>query len=593
MITRISSPWRPLFHSSILSGVLLLLVACDHVLGTSLSAATNHDGILFPAQQTKLRSTAERTDYPEQAEATLPNTLQALLGAIEVMQEQYFDVFTGGWPTSIDWTAAVLGTHISATLASIVTSIEYSPSACTEALAWENTVDKYFAHTSIFYFGQNDFALRNEAYDDMLWVVLGWLENVKFMNLRSDTYWRPGRGGAINTSWHGLQFSASASHRARIFYDLASKGWDTSLCDGGMVWNPRLTPYKNAITNELFISASIAMYLYFPGDNNESPYLASQHTLAGHRSHNPRHLLAAIDAYQWLDRSQMKNWNGLYADGYHIRDWRRYPNGTIDPGTGNCDELNRMVYTYNQGVILTAQRGLWIATGNSVYLEHGHKLVSDVIKATGWERHDGNWHGLGRDGVLEEFCDHAGQCSQDGQTFKGIFFHHMTEFCRPLWPVEEGFIQTNVEGGLNMSTYQHHQRQCASYGAWISHNAEAALATRDEKGMFGQWWGRTYPDTESQSIREKSLRTDEVDYRNAGVPSNLSNTWRPGKSEDKNLHGESSLRKQSQTCEACEEDTIKDVNDRGRGRTVETQSGGLAILRALWQWESPANTKQH
>ena len=28
----------------------------------------------------------------------------------------------------------------------------------------------------------------------------------------------------------------------------------------------------------------------------------------------------------------------------------------------------------------------------------------------------------------------------------------------------------------------------------------------------------------------------------------------------------------------------RDFNDRGRGRTVETQSGGLSVLRAHWNW---------
>jgi hypothetical protein len=27
---------------------------------------------------------------------------------------------------------------------------------------------------------------------------------------------------------------------------------------------------------------------------------------------------------------------------------------------------------------------------------------------------------------------------------------------------------------------------------------------------------------------------------------------------------------------------VRDVNDRGRGRTVETQSSGLAVVRAMW-----------
>merc|ERR1711939_658691 len=28
---------------------------------------------------------------------------------------------------------------------------------------------------------------------------------------------------------------------------------------------------------------------------------------------------------------------------------------------------------------------------------------------------------------------------------------------------------------------------------------------------------------------------------------------------------------------------IRDLNDRGRGRTVETQGGGIMVLRALWE----------
>jgi hypothetical protein len=27
----------------------------------------------------------------------------------------------------------------------------------------------------------------------------------------------------------------------------------------------------------------------------------------------------------------------------------------------------------------------------------------------------------------------------------------------------------------------------------------------------------------------------------------------------------------------------RDLNDRGRGRTVETQGGGISVLRALWE----------
>jgi hypothetical protein len=30
--------------------------------------------------------------------------------------------------------------------------------------------------------------------------------------------------------------------------------------------------------------------------------------------------------------------------------------------------------------------------------------------------------------------------------------------------------------------------------------------------------------------------------------------------------------------------TTADLNDRGRGRTVETQGGGVAVLRAMWEF---------
>lgn len=555
----------------------------------------NNNAAARPNLQAAVQASADTpNDGATTRSSSMPSTMHAVLDAIRVMQDEYFEIFTGAWPTAIDWTSAVMGTHVSATLSSLVTSVEYSSEACIEVLAWENIVDKYFAQTSVFYFGENAFALRNEAYDDMLWVVLGWLENIKFINLRKNAYWSAESRSPSEAYWHGLQFSPLAAHRARIFYDLASKGWDTSLCQGGMNWNDRLAPYKNAITNELFISASVSMYLYFPGDENEAPFLtpsnSPQRAMGAYQSHNPMHLLAAIDAYQWLhDSGMVKNESGLFADGFHIRGWRKYPNGTTFPGTGNCDELNSMVYTYNQGVILTANRGLWISTGSQSYLEDGHELVNNVIRATGWLARIDSWHGLGRNGVMEEFCDHTGQCSQDGQTFKGIFFHHLAEFCRPLWADEEEFMNTRVDGGLNRSAYEYHQLRCAGYGPWIKHNAQAALGTRDEKGRFGMWWGRVYPDMESHVVRQRELTLQEVDYRNAGVPKHANSIWQL---ENSNVTEEENTAIPVNLSTKPKEHENKDVNDRGRGRTVETQSGGLAVLRALWQWESSANSGQ-
>ncbi|KAI1608490.1 glycosyl hydrolase family 76-domain-containing protein [Exophiala viscosa] len=514
------------------------------------------------ADQLVITADAREGNGSTSRNSDISSALRDMLDALEVMQDSYFDMFSGTWLGAIDWTSAVMGTHVSATLSSIVSSLDTaSTAACSEMLSWQNLIDRYYAQTSAFYFGENAFALRNQAYDDMLWVVLGWLENLKFAEMYSLKHWdyvQSGGQTASSDGWHGLQFVPMAAHRARVFYDLASAGWDESLCGGGMTWNPYLTPYKNAITNELFAAASIGMYLYFPGDNNTSPYMTSS-PQGSMKPHDPTYLENAIKSYKWIMESKMRNPEGLYEDGFHVTGWRRYPNGTINPGTGNCDDLNSMVYTYNQGVILSASRGLWLATGARSYLEDGHAQIESVVRATGWPNTDWRWAGLGRGGVMEEFCDHRGYCSQDGQTFKGIFFHHLSDFCRPLWPQEEAFLaSTSQTADFDRDVYDYHLARCAAYDKWVVHNSEAALATRNSDGHFGMWWMFRGPrhNTMAQIQKSTNLPVGADDHLNP-EPQN----WSDHEAEP------------------------YDWNDRGRGRTVETQSGGLAVLRARWNWQ--------
>ncbi|KAJ5340956.1 hypothetical protein N7541_010080 [Penicillium brevicompactum] len=493
------------------------------------------------------------------------DTLKNLIDALGVMQDKYFVLWQGTWPTSIDWTAAVLGTHVSAALSSLSSGpLDIPETDELQGLSFftlENTVNRFFSDTSAFYFGENAFSVRNQAYDDMLWIVLGWLGNIKFQNLHSDLHYQSSNTSS-GSPWYGTQFRSSAAHRARIFYELASAGWDKVLCDGGMIWSPYLLPYKNAITNELYISASIEMYLYFPGDPIDAPFVSNSDGVRSSQGnpHNLVHLKAAIDGYNWLKGSNMTGIGGLYADGFHISGWR----STSNPGSRKCDELNTMVYTYNQGVILSGLRGLWIAILSPVYLQDGYELVDKVLQATGWPHISSRqWKGLGRGGVLEEACDASAACSQDGQTFKGIFFHHLAEFCRPLQPQEEQFLadaaRSNPKRNDWKEAYEQHLDQCRTYGPWIQHNAQAALMTRDSEGKFGSWWGRGYRQLEADGLVDSSaIPEGAVDYRNP--------------------------EKDSGPLEASFRTT--DYNDRGRGRTVETQSGGIAVLRALYQWQT-------
>lgn len=597
--------------------------------------------------------------------------LEESLKILQVMQDDYFAPWLGTWPTAIDWTAAVMGTHVSGALSSISRNLDLLPTYdATVVGAKENLVTLFFSQILSFYFGQDHFAIRNEAYDDILWVVLGWLETIQFINLHTSLTSAQNMqtlsdylGTVGFDQWHGNIWIPAFAHRTRIFWNLAKAGWDWDLCDGGMTWNPRLEPYKNAITNELFIAASASMYLYFPGDWNHAPFFngidttSSEHLIrpSGQdvfKPHDSAFYFAAVDGYEWLAASGMMNEKGLYTDGFHI-------SGYKDPKSTNkkCDVRNEQVYTYNQGVLLTGQLNLWKMTGNYSYVDDGHRLVQSVIAATGWDLrkqrpidhvpyadddYDGNWrwkgkrlprwHGLGRAGVIEEACDSRGACSQDAQTFKGIFFHHLTTFCSSLLSRHE-VIAADSDDKIVESQIASHRSTCKSYSPWLRHNTYAMLKTRDA-GHIGMWWTAGLLGLEDEMPPQEDgadmTVPDAVDYRNDGVPDDpvwrrdptgivnpphvpevplpkagSTQGWFPRRVRPREEDGEMSRDNENNDEDDAQNDTHDDqpdettsssssshnkgdLNDRGRGRTVETQGSGLALLRAYWEISSGA-----
>lgn len=563
--------------------------------------------------------------------------LDPMLEVLSTMQEEYFAPWLGTWPEAIDWTAAVMGTHVSGALSSISRALDLIPiSGQAGDRNKENLVTLFFSQVLSYYFGQDHFAIRNQAYDDILWVVLGWLETIQFIDLHTTLNFHDIVGAPGFAKWHGNIWTPAFSHRARIFWNLAKAGWDWDLCGGGMTWNPRLEPYKNAITNELFISASASMYLYFPGDWNDSPFFNGLDTSSEEhftrprgpdvfRPHDPMFLEFAQDGYQWLEESGMMNYQGLYVDGFHI-------SGYNDPTNNNkkCDVRNEQVYTYNQGVILTGQIDLWKITGNYSYVADGHRLIQNVINATGWDLHhqrpidhghtgdepwEGSrlppWHGLGRAGVMEEACDSKGTCSQDAQTFKGIFFHHLTTFCTSSLSLDE-FLAYNRH---TRDQLRSHSDECRSYAPWLRYNVRAMIRTRNDAGLVGMWWTAGHLGLKDKMPPQDDVEDpNAVDYRNDGVPDGP--VWKrtptgvtppsfpriplpePYKTDehvvlDSRQQPPRQSRDDSEdvdnydgAIDGEERDTSivkQDLNDRGRGRTVETQGSGLALLRAFWE----------
>src|SRR5580692_226431 len=117
---------------------------------------------------------------------------------------------------------------------------------------------------------------------------------------------------------------------ARTIFAHNLDGWD-GACGGGVWWNKERT-YKNAITNELFLSLAAQLHQRVADDRD---YLAW-----------------AMRSWEWLHGSGMIGPDGLVNDGL----------------TTDCANNGGTTWTYNQGVILGGLAALHEITGDPAYL---------------------------------------------------------------------------------------------------------------------------------------------------------------------------------------------------------------------------------
>jgi len=504
--------------------------------------------------------------------------LYELVDAIATMQAPPY--WSGYNWTSIQWISAFLNTELSATdrsLTEILVENDGSlPGSSFSAPTIDSEISKHYTQIRSFLDGEDTEQIFGAAYDDAQWVVLEWIEAIKFMN-EYDAYTNGSRS---------LDDVRKFAHRAHVFYNLVQNQFDTSTCGGGITWNPALEPYKNAITNELFMASSIAMYLYFPGDYNTDPYPTANYSsdtnttlpsLPFMQPHDPLFLDNAIKEYDWFKSQNFTNEQGLIVDGFHV-----------SKGQTACDERNEMVYSYNQGVILSGLRGLWEATADPSYLADGYDLIATVIDATGWNTQDASkaseWAGLGRNGIMEDYCDAAANCSQDAQIFKGIYFHHLDIFCEPL-PTETPLVQgvTVLADGDMAATHSEH---CESYAAWVTHNAEAAISNRDQYNVIGGWWGekqnnKNNDDGSQSATLDMAVPLSPGSWDVVNDPSILDHEpWTCERSCRQEAVGGPSSDNGSGSDATSIPHTELQKRDGRPSHTVDTQGSGVGVLRA-------------
>eukprot|EP01116_Phalansterium_solitarium_P000960 TRINITY_DN10782_c0_g2_i1.p1 TRINITY_DN10782_c0_g2~~TRINITY_DN10782_c0_g2_i1.p1 ORF type:complete len:380 (+),score=-8.65 TRINITY_DN10782_c0_g2_i1:452-1591(+) len=200
-----------------------------------------------------------------------------------------------------------------------------------------------------------------DGFDDIGWWALAWLR--------------------------GYDATGNPTYLAKateLFNFIAGNAWETGHCGGGVWWNS-YTQYKNAITNELFLTQ--AMRVFDVTSNQTS-------------------LQWALSEWAWFKSCGMMNTvSGLINDGL----------GFASSNTSQCWDNNGTTWTYNQGVVLSgagllAQNEPTMATELLTYAD---SLASSVF------------HGLvNSDQILIELCE-PNNCDNDQQIFKGIFVRHL------------------------------------------------------------------------------------------------------------------------------------------------------------------------
>jgi len=251
-------PASPELKQQIEEGVEFLVLKAKNVrkFGRQLYSKPN---LLLANQSNTLEIISSLREIRSHSAVTSSVELTRLQTLMQVLQGPGFYLDSGSYPSSCQWTSTVLTTIV----------IDYSH------LTGDH---QYLSHIVALFNSQDVPSLLKQKNDDKLWVVL--------------TYLR----GAAYASTHDEKWVEPFLERAKLFYNSASAGWDESTCGGGMFWGPRgwCSSYKNAVTTELWITASVGMYEAF-GDESM--------------------LEAAIRGWIWFEKSGMINDQGLINDG--------------------------------------------------------------------------------------------------------------------------------------------------------------------------------------------------------------------------------------------------------------------------------------
>jgi len=297
------------------------------------------------------------TDGQAVAGGNRPDYRAAAAAGIRVLQEWY-SPRTGQWKTTGWWNAANA-------LTAVILYTEY-----TGDQSYLGIIETTYTAAQ-----RKDARFINKFFDDNGWWALAW---VAAYDLTGD-----------------IRYLAAA--QAIFTHNLS--GWD-STCGGGLWWN-KDRRYKNAITNELFLTLAALLSQRAPASQNYRDW--------------------ALREWQWLHASRLIGPAGLVNDGL----------------SAACANNQGTTWTYNQGVILGGLAALHEITGDQGLLRQG-EVIADAALSTL----------TNPPGILAEPSEPSG-CDGDQTQFKGIFVRYLHQFWQHSGrPAYRAFILANADSVL-------------------------------------------------------------------------------------------------------------------------------------------------
>ena len=194
----------------------------------------------------------------------------------------------------------------------------------------------------------------NDYYDDEGWWILAWI------------------------AAYDLTGDLKYLEMAKATFSDMSNGWD-DVCGGGVYWKkPDIN--KGAVQNELFLLSAIRLHQRSPGLEKGLSYLEW-----------------ANKTWEWFKNSGMINAEFQVENGLNKEDCK------VNPGR---------IYTYNQGVILSALIELSKELEDPGLLELAEIIADSAIK-----------NSVHSNGILKE--PNEPDLNGDATQFKGIFMRHL------------------------------------------------------------------------------------------------------------------------------------------------------------------------